>query len=64
MPGRESTITVIINDADGAFHAAVQFTDGNENEVTSRDNKNSSDYAGDDSTDVLVTMPVASSYSR
>jgi hypothetical protein len=55
-PHRASTVRVNVDNADGAFHVAVEFDGG----TTVRDDTNSSDYAGDGSTDVLVTVPVLS----
>lgn len=59
-PGRADSLTIHVDGLDGAAHVAVTFGDGDGNTVTARDDSDSSDYAGDASTDIFVTVPVTS----
>lgn len=53
------TVTVSVDDADGAYHVEIAFQDGAGNDVTVRDETNNSSYAGDATTDVFIDTEIA-----
>lgn len=59
-PDRADFVVVAVDDADGAYHVEVAYQDADGNDLVVRDDNNSSDYAGDASTDVLQRTAVAS----
>jgi hypothetical protein len=48
------SVTVAVDDATGSFHVEVRFQNGSGTEIVTRDNGNTSAYAGDGSTDVFI----------
>lgn len=59
-PDRGETLTIHVDDLTGPAHAVVEYKDEAGNVVTARDDDDNSDYAGDGSTDIFVTVPVTS----
>jgi hypothetical protein len=58
------SVVVGVDDADGAFHVEVQHMDGNGTELVTRDNNNTSRFAGDANTDVFIEVQLASAEVR
>lgn len=56
-PDAADSVVVSVDDADGSFGVVVEFLDSaGGSVVTSRDKSNNTDYSGDSTTDVLVTV--------